>query len=170
MAEEELRAQIASYGVPQKLLRAYENAVAQRTKESCRKDLDAWVYRAMDSSNESLQLRLLYGTEQEKAQKQELFIRLLQERSELAKKVLGKMAAHCRTLRAQVFGDSSERGASQTATVPAAHHDFDPSDNTCRCGGTLEDTGGQINFLAGAFAVDPAVTGLQKLIANGEGR
>jgi len=173
MTEEELRAQIASFGVPQKLLRAYENAVAERTKERCRKDLDAWVHRAMDSSNESMQLRLQYGKEQERAQKQELFIKLLQERSELAKKALGKMAAHCRTLRAQVFGDSSERGASQTATVPAAapantgkpkrgkrkgapgagrkpdrdpedsepvHHDFDPSENVCRCGGTLEDT------------------------------
>jgi transposase len=165
-----LRAQLAEYGVPKRLIRTFENAVRNEASDEMRAQIDAAERRALALSDEAMQWRLKHNIQQEKAQKFELQIAIIQAKLKQAQKAVSNMAAYCKKLRHQIFGDKSERGAcSPAAANPASpdptapkpgkkpgtpgygrkrdnadpkpiEHDLDDAAKFCRCGGEFELT------------------------------
>jgi transposase len=71
------------------------------------------AHQSNGPSSEEETWRLRFLREQEKAQKLELQASVITEKLSLAQKAVANMAAYCRKLRHQIFGDKSERSASQ---------------------------------------------------------
>ena len=163
------RSQLANYGVPKNLLRSFEDGVRNEAIAEMRSKVDAAERRAMSFSEELHAWRQKHNAQQVKAQKFELHIAVVEEKLKRAQKAVANMAAYCKKLRHQIFGDKSERGASQPAANPAApdpvapqrgkrpgtpghgrkrddadpqpiNHDLEEADKFCRCGGELELT------------------------------
>ena len=109
----ELRTQLADYGVPRKLIRAFEDAVRSEVTSELHAKVDAAERRELAASDEAMQWRLKHNAQQEKAQKFELHISVATEKLKRALKAVANMSAYCKQLRHQIFGDTSERGASQ---------------------------------------------------------
>ena len=119
----ELRAQLAEYGVPKGLIRTFENALRKEVSDAMRAQVDAAERRALAASDEAMQWRFKHNIQQERAQKFELHIAVIQKRLMRAQKAVANMAAFCKKLRHQIFGDKSERGASQPAAANPASPD-----------------------------------------------
>lgn len=166
----EVRAQLAEYGVPKRLIRDLENAVRKEVTDEIRAAVDATERRALASSDEAMQWRFKHNIQHERAQKFELQIAVITQKLHCAQKAVSNMAAYCKKLRHQIFGDKSERGASGAAAAnPASpdpvaakrgkkrgspghgrnrdkteptpvNHDLDDADKFCRCGGEFDLT------------------------------
>ncbi|MGH7744827.1 MAG: IS66 family transposase [Candidatus Dormibacteria bacterium] len=117
----ELRSQLADYGVPKGAVRSFERAIRSEVADELRRMVDAAERRAMAASDEAMQWRLKHNAQQEKAQKFELHIAIADEKLKRAQKAVVNISAYCRKLRHQIFGDKSERGASQSSNPPPAN-------------------------------------------------
>jgi len=165
-----LRAQVASYGVPKDLIRSLEKAVSDKVADEYRLKIDTAERRAMRTSDECNIWRLRSNAYQQKAQSLELKMTVVDTKIKLAHKAAANMAAYCRKLRHQIFGDKSERSASQSSPANPApsdaaapkrgkkpgtkgngrkhdsaepepvNHDLDDADKFCRCGAEFELT------------------------------
>lgn len=105
----ELRELILNHGVPNELLDRYDMVSQLESKNFC---------KSVVTSSKEETWRLKYLRVEEKAQKLELQAVVNNEKLRLARAAVTKMAAYCRKLRHQIFGDKSERAAS-SQTAPA---------------------------------------------------
>ena len=117
----DLSAKLAAYGVPRKLIRTFRDTARGEVASELRAKVDSSERRAMDASDEALQWRLKHNAQQEKAQKFELHIAVANAKLKRAQKAVANMSAYCKKLRHQIFGDKSERGASQPDNPPPAN-------------------------------------------------
>ena len=166
----ELSAKFAEYGVPKGLIRALKKSVRKEVTDEMRAKLDAAERSVLASFDEAMQWRFKHNIQQENAQKFELQIAVSEQKLKLAHKAVTNMAAYCKKLRHQIFGDKSERGASTPTSAnpavpdPAApkrgkkpgspgygrkrddadpkpiNHDLDSADKVCQCGSEFELT------------------------------
>lgn len=166
----DLRSQLAKYDVPKDLIRSFEKSVSDKVAEQFRGKIDTAERRTMRASDECNVWRLKSNAHQQKAQSLELKMSLVNKKLGQAHRSVANMAAYCRKLRHQIFGDKSERAASQPLPAnpvlpdPAApkpgkkpgtkgsgrkhdsskpepvKHDLDDVDKVCDCGGEFELT------------------------------
>jgi len=161
---------MASYGVPKNLIRSLEKAVSDKVADEYRAKVDGAEQQTMRTSDACNLWRLRSNAYQQKAQSLELKMTLVETKMKQAHKAVANMAAYCKKLRHQIFGDKSERGASQPAPANPAdsdaaapkrgkkpgakgngrkhdsaepepvNHDLAGSDKFCACGGQFELT------------------------------
>ena len=113
-----LRATLLKFGVPTRLLKSFEQAVEEGITSKFRRMLDSEEQRSMGWSEESSIWRLKYMQEHKKAQELELLIGVKEEKIKQQRSVIGKLSSFVKWLRTQVFGETSERGASQPVSEP----------------------------------------------------
>lgn len=99
---DKFRAEILRYGVPEELLNAYEEEVRLSGDTTAPPD----IARAR---KECSMWRLKYLKEQERALRLGQLLLVKEERIEQLKKAVGKLSAHIKWIRQQIFGSTSER-------------------------------------------------------------